>query len=102
MLSADNAVARRLIVRIAASRPLVALLTAVAVPLSLVATVATGSAGASTGAKPAPPSPYSCGEQANMTVSGTFGDAGLIGWSGDKDGVVACLGAASTCATART
>ena len=78
--------------RIAASRPLVALLAAVAVPLSLVATVATGSAGASTGAATAPPSPYSCGEQANMTVSGTFGDAGLIGWAGDKDGVVACLG----------
>jgi hypothetical protein len=30
--------------------------------------------------------------QANTTVAGTFGDAGLIGWAGDTDGVVACLG----------
>ncbi|HLH47252.1 MAG TPA: hypothetical protein VKV25_08835 [Acidimicrobiales bacterium] len=34
--------------------------------------------------------PYSCGINGSA-VSGTFGDAGLIGWAGDN-GVVACLG----------
>jgi hypothetical protein len=78
-------------VRIAGPRPLVALLAAVALPLSLAATVASPTAvGAESAA--APPAPYSCGVQGNQTVSGTFGDAGLIGWAGDKDGVVACLG----------
>jgi hypothetical protein len=38
------------------------------------------------------PAPYTCAPGGNGTISGTFGDAGLIGWAGDKDGVVACLG----------
>jgi hypothetical protein len=36
--------------------------------------------------------PYFCAPGGNGTIAGTFGDAGLIGWAGDKDGVVACLG----------
>lgn len=46
-----------------------------------------------TAAAPPPASaPYSCGIRGNTTIGGTFGDAGLIGWQSDKDGVVACLG----------
>ena len=78
--------------RLSSSRSLIALIAAIALPLSLASTVSTAPAGASAGTTRTPPGPYSCGEQANMTVSGTFGDAGLIGWAGDKDGVVACLG----------
>ena len=36
--------------------------------------------------------PYGCGPQSDFTIYGTFGDAGLIGWLGDQDGVVTCLG----------
>lgn len=36
--------------------------------------------------------PYACAPGGSGTVAGTFGDAALIGWAGDKDGVVACLG----------
>jgi hypothetical protein len=28
----------------------------------------------------------------NQTIYGTFGDSGLIGWAGNSQGVVACLG----------
>jgi hypothetical protein len=77
-------------VHITGPRSLIALTAAVALPLSLVATVSAGPAAATT--KATVPAPYSCGVQGNQTVSGTFGDAGLIGWAGDKDGIVACLG----------
>jgi len=36
--------------------------------------------------------PYSCGPSGNGAIAGTFGDASLIGWQSDHDGVVACLG----------
>ena len=43
----------------------------------------------------APAPPYSCapnGPAGNQTVYGTFGDASAIGWAGNSQGVVACLG----------
>jgi len=39
--------------------------------------------------------PYSCapnGPAGSQTVYGTFGDASVIGWAGNSQGVVACLG----------
>jgi hypothetical protein len=53
---------------------------------------AAGPAGASA-ATTAPP--YSCapnGPAGSQTVYGTFGDASAIGWAGNSQGVVACLG----------
>ncbi len=40
--------------------------------------------------------PYSCapnGPAGNQTVYGTFGDASVLGWTGNHQGVPACLGA---------
>ena len=48
---------------------------------------------ASTAAAPAPP--YSCaanGPAGSQTVYGTFGDASVLGWAGNHQAVVACLG----------
>lgn len=61
-------------------------LTAAAAALTLVPAFATAAPA------PAPAQPYGCGITGNGTIAGTFGDAGLIGWQADKDGVVACLG----------
>jgi hypothetical protein len=39
--------------------------------------------------------PYSCapnGPAGNQTVYGTFGDASVLGWTGNHQGVPACLG----------
>jgi hypothetical protein len=39
--------------------------------------------------------PYTCspnGPAGNQTVYGTFGDASVIGWAGNSQGVVACRG----------
>jgi hypothetical protein len=36
--------------------------------------------------------PYSCRPGVDFNIYGTFGDASVIGWAGDQDGVVACLG----------
>ncbi len=50
-------------------------------------------AGAAAAATTAPP--YSCapnGPAGSQTVYGTFGDASAIGWAGNSQGVVACLG----------
>jgi hypothetical protein len=52
-----------------------------------------GIASAAPAATTAPP--YSCapnGPAGNQTVYGTFGDASVIGWAGNTQGVVACLG----------
>ncbi len=41
------------------------------------------------------PEPYSCapnGPAGSQTIYGTFGDAGVIGWTGNTQAVVACLG----------
>ncbi len=56
---------------------------------------APAASGAPAAAPPATAAPYSCapnGPAGNQTVYGTFGDSGLIGWAGNSQGVVACLG----------
>ena len=48
-----------------------------------------------TSAAPATAAPYSCapnGPAGNQTIYGTFGDASVIGWTGNSEGVPACLG----------
>jgi hypothetical protein len=55
--------------------------------------LAAGAATAATAAAAAPP--YNCspnGPAGSQTVYGTFGDASVIGWAGNSQGVVACLG----------
>lgn len=65
-----------------------AILTAAATTIG----VAVAATSAPAAAQPAPPAPYPCGITATQAIAGTFGDAGLIGWKADHDGVVACLG----------
>jgi len=36
--------------------------------------------------------PYRCAPGADGTIAGAFGDASAIGWQGNAQGVVACLG----------
>ncbi len=46
-------------------------------------------------AAPVTAAPYNCspnGPAGSQTVYGTFGDASVIGWAGNSQGVVACLG----------
>jgi hypothetical protein len=48
-----------------------------------------------TSAAPATAAPYSCapnGPAGSQTIYGTFGDASVIGWTGNSEGVTACLG----------
>jgi hypothetical protein len=40
----------------------------------------------------APGKPYTCAPGAGQSIYGTFGDASAIGWQGNYQGVVACLG----------
>ncbi len=57
-------------------------------------TAGAGAANAGSTAVPAV-APYSCapnGPPGSQTVFGTFGDASVIGWAGNSQGVVACLG----------
>ncbi len=70
------------------SRVLVAAVAIVTAGAMLVLGAPPGGAAPATAA--AKGEPYSCGLNGSA-VSGTFGDAGLIGWAGDN-GVVACLG----------
>jgi hypothetical protein len=61
--------------------------------LGALALAAVPVAGAATAATTAPP--YSCapnGPAGSQTVYGTYGDASAIGWAGNSQGVVACLG----------
>jgi hypothetical protein len=56
-----------------------------------------GSAGlaSTTSGAPATVPPYSCapnGPAGSQTIYGTFGDASVIGWTGNSEGVTACLG----------
>ena len=44
------------------------------------------------GAVAAPGEPYTCAPGAGQSIYGTFGDASAIGWQGNYQGVVACLG----------
>jgi hypothetical protein len=75
---------------------------AVIVVAAAAAVAGTGGAAAAT-ASPAPTAgpmaaagaPYSCapnGPAGNQTIYGTFGDAGVIGWTGNSEAVTACLG----------
>jgi len=44
---------------------------------------------------PAAPAPYSCapnGPAGSQTIYGTFGDASVLGWTGNSQAVTACLG----------
>jgi hypothetical protein len=70
-------------------RPGIAALTAALAFTGLALTAGAASAGAAT----APP--YSCvpnGPAGSQTIYGTFGDASVIGWAGNSEGVTACLG----------
>src|ERR1700748_2354758 len=61
--------------------------------LGALALAAVPVAGAATAATTAPP--YTCartGRAGSQTVYGTYGDASAIGWAGNSQGVVACLG----------
>ncbi len=64
-----------------------------AAALALAAGVATATTATASTATTAPP--YNCapnGPAGSQTVYGTFGDASVIGWAGNSQGVVACLG----------
>ena len=64
--------------------------------LAFAATAPAGASTTSTAAAAATTAPpYSCapnGPAGSQTVYGTFGDASAIGWAGNSQGVVACLG----------
>jgi hypothetical protein len=47
---------------------------------------------ATAGPLASPGRPYTCAPGANEAISGTYGDAAAIGWEGNGEGVVACLG----------
>ncbi len=73
-----------------AGRPSVAVLLAAG--LTIAGTALTMGAAA---AAPVTAAPYNCspnGPAGSQTVYGTFGDASVIGWAGNSQGVVACLG----------
>ena len=57
--------------------------------------LAAGAATAATAAAATAAPPYNCspnGPAGSQTVYGTYGDASVIGWAGNSQGVVACLG----------
>src|SRR5450432_595016 len=61
------------------------------------ATASVATTGAPTATSTAPPTapPYNCapnGPAGSQTIYGTFGDASVIGWTGNSQAVVACLG----------
>ncbi|HEY7012228.1 MAG TPA: hypothetical protein VH480_05715 [Streptosporangiaceae bacterium] len=61
---------------------------------ALAAGAASAAGAAGTAAAAAAP-PYSCapnGPPGSQTIYGTFGDASVIGWAGNSEGVTACLG----------
>jgi len=69
--------------------------------LAVATAVSVGGLAISAGAASAAPAasvtapPYNCapnGPAGSQTVYGTFGDASVIGWAGNSQGVVACLG----------
>src|SRR3984957_19342074 len=78
--------------RPSARRRALVVLTAALARAAGVATATTATAAAAP-ASTVPP--YSCspnGPAGSQTVYGTFGDASVIGWAGNSQGVVACLG----------
>ena len=75
------------------ARPPAAVLMVTALTLAMTA-LAAGTASAAPAATAAA-APYSCapnGPAGNQTIYGTFGDASVIGWAGNSQGTVACLG----------
>jgi hypothetical protein len=67
--------------------------------MPLAASAAAASAATTTAATPTPAAtaapPYNCspnGPAGSQTVYGTFGDAGVLGWTGNSQAVTACLG----------
>jgi hypothetical protein len=81
----------------------VALALAASAALALAGTAAAAASGAAPASDPAAASgsatttapPYSCapnGPAGNQTIYGTFGDASVIGWTGNTQAVTACLG----------
>jgi hypothetical protein len=75
------------------ARPPAAVLMVMALALAMTA-LAAGAASAAPAA-PATTAPYSCapnGPAGSQTIYGTFGDASVIGWPGNSQGTVACLG----------
>ena len=66
-----------------------------AAALALAAGAATAAEATAAAATAASAPPYNCapnGPAGSQTVYGTFGDSSLIGWAGNSQGVVACLG----------
>jgi len=62
---------------------------------ALAAGVATALPGIASASTATTAEPYNCapnGPAGSQTVYGTFGDASVIGWAGNSQGVVACLG----------
>jgi hypothetical protein len=75
------------------ARPPAAVLVVTALALAMTA-LAVGTASAAPAA-PAAAAPYSCapnGPAGNQMIYGTFGDGSVIGWAGNSQGTVACLG----------
>jgi hypothetical protein len=75
------------------ARPPAAVLMVMALALAITA-LAAGAASAAPAAA-ATTAPYSCapnGPAGSQTIYGTFGDASVIGWTGNTQGTVACLG----------
>ena len=75
------------------ARPPAAVLMVTALALAMTA-LAVGTASAAPAAL-ATAAPYSCapnGPAGNQMIYGTFGDASVIGWAGNSQGTVACLG----------
>ena len=71
------------------------LVLAAALALAAGAATAATAATAGTAATAAMAPPYNCapnGPAGSQMVYGTFGDASVIGWAGNSQGVVACLG----------
>ncbi len=73
------------------ARLLAAVFVAATLTLAGTAAPAVGAASAASAAAP----PYACapnGPAGSQTIYGTFGDASVIGWTGNSQGVTACLG----------
>jgi hypothetical protein len=72
-----------------------AITIAAAVTLAGTGGLAVATAGTAAAATPAAAAPYSCapnGPAGSQTIYGTYGDASVIGWTGNSQAVVACLG----------
>ena len=88
-LSDENHSARRPVRAAAAG------LIAGALALGVSGALAPPAAGAAASSTAATAAPYSCapnGPAGDQTIYGTFGDASVIGWTGNTQAVTACLG----------